>query len=105
MGDVEMTGSVQAIEAQAQQILQEARIQAKAIITKAAEESSRILLSQGDVDCVRDECDRIRQEAEVEAERIVAQASEQSMLVRAEAGTKIDGIVSELVNIVTGETL
>ena len=103
MTDEKMTGTVETIEAEAERVLAAARDKAREILLKSREEASKILLSRGDMSRVQEESEAIKQRARAEAERRAREYDEEASKIRANATTRIDGIVKEIASIVAGE--
>lgn len=96
------TSSVEAIEVEAERLLEEARNKANEILVKAKEETRRILsseLSMGDVEA---ECKDIERKAQEEADKKVEDARKYASEIKTNAGKKVEEIVGSIVAIVTG---
>ncbi len=103
MADEKMTGAVEAIEAEAERVLAASRDKAREILLKSREEASQILSSNGDMSHIQKECETIKQRARAEAANRAMEYDQQAARIRANAATKIDGIVKEIAGIVAGE--
>ena len=98
----DVTGSVEAIEAEAEKLLEQARNEAKEILVKAKEEARKIVSAELSVVDVRTECENIvlkaREEADKKAEASRIHAAE----IRNNASKKIEETVSRMVAVITG---
>ncbi|MCL0079262.1 hypothetical protein M1O56_06385 [Dehalococcoidia bacterium] len=103
MTDEKMTGTVETIEAEAERVLAAARGKAREVLLKSREEASQILSSRGDMSQIQEECETIKQRARAEAERRAREYDEEASKIRANATTRIEGIVKEVASIVAGE--
>ncbi|MCL0034664.1 hypothetical protein M1N21_01925 [Dehalococcoidia bacterium] len=103
MTDEKMTGTVETIEAEAERVIEVARAKAREILLKSREEGTQILSSKGDMSEIQEECESIKQRARAEAERRAREYDEEASKIRANATTRIDGIVKEIASIVAGE--
>ena len=98
----DITSSVEATEAEAERILQEARAKANEILLKAREEAKRIASADLPVDDVKSQCDRIVHQATIEAEEKIADSVSKASDIRANAEKKDAEIVDLMVSIITG---
>lgn len=98
----DVAGSVEAIEAEAEKLLEQARNEANEILVKAKEEARKIVSAELPVVDVRTECENIvlkaREEADKKAEASRIHAAE----IRTNAGKKVGETVSRVVAIITG---
>ena len=102
MSDEEITGSVETIETQAEEVLEEARSKASAIILKAKDDAAKILASGISLDEVEKERERIVKQAEEKAERELAEAKNKASEIRNGAGKQVGKVVDRIVSTVTG---
>jgi len=100
----EITNSVEALEAEAEKILEEARTRASEILLEAREEAKKLLSSQLPLDVVKTECDRIVSKAREEADKKIKDSEEKAAEIGINADTKIKEITELVVNIVTGKS-
>ncbi|MCL0058472.1 hypothetical protein M1O47_02130 [Dehalococcoidia bacterium] len=103
MTDEKMTGTVETIEAEAERVLAAARDKAREVLLKSREEASQILSSRGDMSEIQEECETIKQRARTEAATRAREYDQEASKIRANATTRIDGIVKEIASIVAGE--
>ena len=101
----EITSSVEAIEVEAEKILEEARGRANEILLKAKEETKKILSSELPMDEVKTKCDEIINRARVEAEWKIADSEKKASGISANADKKVEEIVKLMINIITGAKL
>jgi F0F1-type ATP synthase membrane subunit b/b' len=99
----DITGGVQAMEAEAARVLDEARAKASDIVQKAREESRKMADTELPLDDVKAECASIVEEAGRKAERDVKEAEQRAADIRSSAGKKTDRYAKMMVSIVTGE--
>ncbi len=98
----ELTSNVEALEAQAEKILSEARDRASQIILQGKEEARKILSSQLSLDEARAECERILSEARTEAGRKIEESQRKAAAIRAKADEKVGELTELVANIVRG---
>ncbi len=98
----EVASSVEAIEVEAEKILESARSRANEILLKAKEEANKISSSELPMDEVKTECESIIRKARGEATKKTEASLLESSEVRAHAEEKVGEIVKRIVNIVTG---
>ncbi|MCL0097002.1 hypothetical protein M1O19_00470 [Dehalococcoidia bacterium] len=103
MTDEKITGTVETIEAEAERVLAAARGKAREVLLKSREEASQILSSRGDMSQIQEECETIKQRARAEAATRAREYDQEASKIRANATTRIDGIVKEIASIVAGE--
>lgn len=95
--------SVEAIEAEAEKMLQEASTRGNEILLEAREEARRILSSPLPLDAVRTECDRIVSKARAEADEAIKDSKRQAAEIGIDADKKLEEITKRLVSIVAGK--
>ena len=100
----EITNSVEALEVEAEKILEEARTRASEILLEAREEAKKLLSSQLPLDVVKTECDRIVSKAREEADKKIKDSEEKAAEIGINADIKIKEITELVVNIVTGRS-
>ncbi len=98
----EVASSVEAIEVEAEKVLESARSRANQILLKAKEEANKISSSELPMDEVKTECERIIRKAREEANKKTEASLLESSQVRARADGKVGEIVQRIVDIVTG---
>lgn len=98
----DISGSVQATEAEAERLLEEAKARANEILVRSREEAKKIVSSELPMDEVEEECRRIVREATAEAEEKTAASVRKASEVRAHAESKAPEIVDRIVTIITG---
>ncbi len=98
----EVASSVEAIEVEAEKVLESARSRANQILLKAKEEANKISSSDLPMDEVKTECERIIRKAREEANKKTEASLLESSEVRARADEKVGEIVQRIVDIVTG---
>mgnify|MGYP001099493086 CR=1 FL=1 len=101
----EVTSSVEAIEIEAEKILNEARTGASKILLKAKEETREILSSKLPMDEVKTECDKVISKARVEGDRKIGDSEKKASEIGTNADKKIEAVVERIVSIVTGAKL
>ncbi|MEA1872387.1 MAG: hypothetical protein U9M91_03240 [Chloroflexota bacterium] len=99
-----ITKSVEAIEVEAQKILEETRTRANEILLEAKEEAKKILSSQLPLDEVKSECDNIVNKARAEAEEKIKDSEKKAVEIGINADKKVKKITELVVNIVTGKS-
>ncbi len=99
----DIQGSVQAMEAEAAKVLEEARSKASDILLKAREEARSMSFAELPLDDVKAECDRMVKDAEQKAATDIQQAEKQADDIRSSAGVKTDQYTKLMVSIVRGE--
>lgn len=95
--------SVEAIEAEAEKMLQEASTRANEILLEAREEARSILSSPLPLDAVRTECDRIVSKARAEADEAIKDSKRQAAEIGTDADKKLEEITKRVVSIVAGK--
>ena len=101
----DISNGVEATEAEAERIIEEAKSRAKEILLKAREEAKEILTSQLVMEEVKSECDRIVAKAKAEAEEKIKDSGQETSKISANAGKKVDEVAERIVNIVIGAKL
>lgn len=98
----DITAGVEAIEQEAERILEHAKSQASEIRARAREQASRLLNSELPLQDVQKECDEIvrkaREEADAETERSGKEASQITVVAR----KKLTQVARHLVEVVIG---
>ena len=100
----EITNSVEALEVEAEKILEEARTRASEIILEAREEAKKILTTQLPLDDVKTECDNIVSKAREEASKKIKDSQEKAAEIGSNADKKTKEIAELVVNIITGRS-
>jgi F0F1-type ATP synthase membrane subunit b/b' len=100
----ETINSVEALEGEAEKILEEAKARANQIILDSREEAKKIVSSQPALDEVKAECEKIVGKAKVEADKTLIDSEKKAAEIRANAGKKAKEITELLVNIVRGKS-
>jgi len=98
----DITNSVEAIEVEAEKILEEARIRASEILLEAREEAKKILSSQLPLNDIKTECDKIVSTASAEADKKIKASEEKATEIGINADKRVQKITELVVNIVTG---
>jgi vacuolar-type H+-ATPase subunit H len=99
----EITHDVEALEVEAEKILEEARTKANQILLEAREEAKKMLSSQLPLDEVKTECDNIVNKARAEAEEKIEDSEKKAAEIGANADKKVKQLTELVVNIVTGK--
>ena len=102
MSSDQTTSGIANIELEAERILKEARDRAGQILLKANEEAARIASSGLALEEAKAVSIAITEEAKEEAERKVEEAKVKASEIRAAVDRKMPGIVSHLVDEITG---
>jgi len=100
----EITNSVEALENEAEKILEKAKTRASEIFLEAREEAKKILSSPLPLDAVKTEYDRIVSRARAEADEKIRDSEKRAAEIAINADKKVKGITELLVNIVTGRS-
>jgi len=100
----EITSSVEALEVQAEGILEQARAKASEIVLQSRDEAKRVLSSELALDEVKAECQKIVSNAKVEAGKRIKDSESKSAEISASADKKAKEITDLLVNIVRGQS-
>lgn len=98
----DVTTGVQAMEQEAQQLLEDAEARANEIREKARQEASQLLNSELPLEDVQKECDETISEARERADAEVARTEKQASDIRENARKRVQEIAQHLVNVVTG---
>lgn len=101
----EIAGSVESIEAQAEQVLEDARSKASAIILKSKDDAEKILDANMSLDEVKKERERIIKQAEQKAEQEIGEAKKKASEIRNGVETQVGKVVDRIVSAVTGAEL
>ncbi len=99
----DISGGVQAMEAEAARVLEEARAKASEIAQKAREDSRVIAAAELPLGDVKTECAKLIKEAEKQAELDLKQADKKAAEIKSNAGKKVDQYAKMLADIVLGE--
>lgn len=97
-----ITHSVEAMESQAEKILNDARIKADSIQLKADKDADEILNSELRTDEVDIKCQDIIDKATAKADKQIKDASKQISKMKAQADKNMEAVVQRIVDIVTG---
>jgi len=100
----EITNSVEALEVEAEKILEKAKTRASEIFLEAREEAKRILSSPLSLDAVKTEYDRIVSRATAEADEKIRDSEKRAAEIGINADKKVKEITELVVNIVTGRS-
>jgi len=100
----EITNSVEALEVEAEKILETAKTRASEILLKAREEAKKILSSPLPLDAVKTEYDRIVSRARAEADEKIRDSEKRAAEIGINADKKVKEITELVVNIVTGRS-
>jgi vacuolar-type H+-ATPase subunit H len=100
----EITHDVEALEVEAEKILEEARTRANQILLEAREEAKKILSSQLRLDEVKTECDNIINKARAEADEKTKDSEKKAAEIGINADRKVKELTELVVNIVTGKS-
>jgi len=99
----EITSSVEALEAEAQRILEEAKVRASEITLQAREEAKKIVSSPLPLDDIERECDKIVDKAREDAEKRIKDSQHKAMQIIVTADSKVRGVIERVVDMVRGE--
>jgi vacuolar-type H+-ATPase subunit H len=100
----EITSNVEALEAEAQKILEEAKTRANEILLQAREEAKKILSTQLPLDEIKTECDKIVSKARAEANKKIKDSEQKAAEISIAADKKVKEITERVVNIVRGKS-
>ena len=100
----EITNSVEALEAEAEKMLAEAKTRANEILLKAREEAKKMLSSQLPLDEVKTECDKIVSKAKAEADKKIRDSEEKAAEISINADKKVKENTGLVVSIVRGKS-
>ena len=99
----EETTTVGKIEAQAENLLENANRKSEEILIKARVEVSKILSSELPMDEIKLECERIINRAKEEADEKIADSRKKASEIRGNADRKVEKIVEHIASIITGD--
>ncbi len=99
----DITGSVQAMETEAAQVLEEAKAKASDILQKAREDSRSMASAELPLDDVKGEAARIVKDAEQKASADMKQAETEAADIKSKAAGKTDEYAKQMLGIVLGE--
>jgi vacuolar-type H+-ATPase subunit H len=100
----EITSSVEALEAEAEKILEEAKTRASETLLQTREEAKKILSSQLPLDEIKTECDKIVGQARAEADKRIKDSEQKAAEISIAADKKVQEVTGRVVNIVTGRS-
>jgi len=100
----EIANSVEALEVEAEKILEKAKTRASEIFLEAREEAKKILTSPLSLDAVKTEYDRIVSKARAEADEKIRDSEKRAAEIGINADKKVKEITELVVNIVTGRS-
>jgi len=100
----EITSEVEALEVEAEKILEGAKTRASEIVLEAKEEAKRMLVSQLPLDEVKTECEKIVGKARVEADKKIKDSEQRAAEININADKKVKEIAELVVNIVKGKS-
>jgi vacuolar-type H+-ATPase subunit H len=100
----EITNSVEALEVEAEKILEDARTRANEILVKARDEARRIVSDQLSMDEVKTECDTIVSRAREDADTKTKDSEKKATEISINADKRVEEITELVVNIVTGKS-
>ena len=98
----DVTSGVEAIEVEAEKVLEEARNKADEILIKAKGEARKILSAELPLGKVQAECESIVLKARQEADKEVEDSKRRAAEIRTAAGKKVKEIVGSIVTIIAG---
>ena len=100
----DINSSVEAIDSEAENILDAARARANEIFLEAKEEAKMILSSKMLMDEIKVECDKIINESRIQAEVKIVDSEKKASEISTSADKKIEEVVELIVSIITGRT-
>ena len=100
----EITGSVEALEAKAEKILEEAGTRASEIVLQAREEAKKVISSQLPLDEVKTESEKIISSAKAKADQKIKDAEKSAADININTDKKVKEITELVVNIVKGKS-
>ncbi len=100
----EITHDVEALEVEAEKILEEAKARANQILLAAREEAKKLLSSQLPLDEVKTQCDNIINKAKAEADEKIKDSENKAAEIGINADKKVKELTELVVNIVTGKS-
>ena len=105
MPEKKIVGGVKDIELEADKELKRARARADEILLGAKEEADKIAATELSLGKVEAKCEEIIRKAREEADQKLKDSRKEASGIRAAAGSKIEGIVAHIVDIITGVDL
>jgi vacuolar-type H+-ATPase subunit H len=102
--DKEITHDVEALEVEAEKILEEAKTRANQTLLAAREEAKKLQSSQLPVDEVKTECDNIINKARAEADEKIKDSEKKAAEIGINADKRVKELTELVVNIVTGKS-
>lgn len=105
MSAKEMSSSVEAIEAEAEKILKEARSKTNDILLKANDEAGKILSAKLSLDEVKKECEQIIKQAKADADKNVKESKDRASKIKTNIEKRAEKIIGRIVSNVTGASL
>ncbi len=99
----DISSGVQAMEAEAARVLEEAKAKASDITLKAREESRKMATMELPLDEVKAEGAKLIKEAESQAEHELKEADRRAAEIKASAGKRADHYAKMMASIVLGE--
>ena len=100
----EVTSSVEALEIEAERILEKAKAKANEILLASEKEVEKILSSKLPLGKVKIECDNIVDKAKVEAEGKIGDSEKKASEINTGTDEKMEEIVAHIVAIVVGRS-
>lgn len=100
----EITSNVEALEAEAEKILAEAKTRASEIVLQAKEEARKMLSSQLPLDEVNTECEQIVSKAKAEADGRIKESEKSAAEITITADKKVKELTGLVVDIVRGKS-
>jgi vacuolar-type H+-ATPase subunit H len=100
----EITHNVEALEVEAEKILEEARTRASEILLQTREETKKITSSQLSLDEIKPECDNIVSKARIEADEKIKDSEKKAAEIAIGTDKKVKDLTERVVNIVTGRS-
>jgi vacuolar-type H+-ATPase subunit H len=100
----EITSNVEALEVEAEKILEEARTRTNQILIEAREEAKKMLSSQLPLEAVKTECDKIVSKARAEADEKIKDSEKKAAEIGINADKKVKRLTELVVNIITGRS-
>jgi vacuolar-type H+-ATPase subunit H len=100
----QIASSVEALEAEAEKILSEAKTRASKIIIEAKEEAKKMLSSQLPLDEVKTESEKIVSKAKAEADKKIRDAEKGAAEIDVNADKRVKEITELVVDIVKGKS-
>ena len=97
-----VTSNIENLELEAEKSLEEAREKAVSIVTKANEESQKILSTPLSLDEAKAEAASMTEKARIESEEKINASKSQAKQLKASASQKVDEIVNRMTRMITG---